>query len=486
MLSSLPPANNYKAQLKEFQTKLGGVQGPIALGTKIGGSGTDLLIRTGDGQTSVTELKLKDKSEKEVREMFLAIAHAKQIFVDVASTLEQEVIPMVDSVCGFPLTNDLRNPESPETTAVEGEHYLRNLNRGQTILSGITAPELNIFPAGTPTNSASHNRVYNFAALNRCATEANQELGFDFHYSDDTGKTRTTTALGNQNPKTKVQIQAMSTNDTVLVARSAANKLQKGENCVGIVAGSGFNIGYCENYLGDDQFAEVVNTEIGESAAIGFQHPFLDDVISGDGASLEKLLACKEKGKGGLEARFEHIARIAGNADHAAKETAAKTINSYLNQSYETETNFTSQDLEKAVSDLRTTITRKGYRNALIDTLGNRHQLEAQKLAKALFILQIDLLTTVLSSKRMQPTMTNPKTSKIALTGSWAANIIKALPQGTDIFTKLLNAKLKKGKPFSSSDIILRESLEYDGMINQLDSALVPIKAAMARALVRL
>ncbi len=503
MVYRLPDINNrnYHAALEKFQSRLNSTQGRLALGVQIGGSGTKLLIRTADGQTLETELGLKDKFDKsktpidkqnEVREMFIAIMHAKQMFIDVASTLEQEVIPMVDSICGFPLTKTQVNPESPDAEIIKGEHYLRNLDHGQTILSGITNAEINTMPAGTTDNPSSHNRIYNFEALSRHAAQANPKLNFDFSYSDDTKNTTTINSSIKPNPGNKVQIQSTTTNDTVLVARSIADKIQTGENTVGIVVGSGFNIGYCENYQGNGKFAEIRNTEIGGSNNTSdvflslSDEPFLNEARSLNDANLEKLLACSESGKEGLEARFEHLTAIVNSNNNDAISSATKTINFYLDKAYSNDQGITIGSIKTEMPKIKAEIQKTGsYRNTFLHILKNGSP-DAQLIVKALFVMQINAITKVLSSKNMFPLISNPKTTKIAITGSWGGILIGALDKGAEIFATLLNDKLKAKTGYTRSqytagDITLYGKNDYDGMVHMLDNALIQAKAAMAR-----
>jgi len=507
--------NVYARKLNEFeQTLKEKLQGNkrAALGVKIGGSGANIIAKLDDGSLVETGFKLNkkpeakdqtaeslEKQQNEVRDMFLAIAKVKEIFITAANNVGQNILPMIDSICGFPLSGKTPNPEIADTRLRDndgfyspGDHYLRNLDHGSTI--ALDGPEYETMPPGSLDNPSDHNRVYNFLELtNSAAKTALGSKKYNIVYRDDLRQTAT------PNHPDTITISQNTTNDTVLVASSSASLagedaksgVQLGENAVGLVCGTGFNIGYCEDYQGDSKFAKVSNTEIGATQVKAETNKLVTTLDAPGEQNLEKLLASSNVLEDGLSGRFNRLEKQLNATDSSKAKQSLDTLNEALastNLNLGVTKPLTVENAKIGVTAIRKLLAKQkreepSYREAFEQALKLTSPNPAELIARAFVALQLEQISDILSSGKIGDLMKDDKTTRLGLTGSWIVNPIEALPNGKAFFLNILNRKLGRKKPLVAQNLVLFSEKDKDGMINMLDSSLLQAKAAMARAI---
>ncbi len=515
-MSPLPAVqtSHFKTQLAAFKTSLEGLKSKdvktIALGVQVGGSGTRLVLRSHDTNGNnnenipVTQLKLETKSPDEIRDLFIAVAHAKQMFINLAKDLGQTVLPIIDSICGFPLSAKSPNPDITNKTRREngksyelGEHFLANLNRGPTTSRTEALSKNVIMPAGSVYDEDENNRVVNFLNLTKSAASSIQGLAFNISYRDDIN--HQAKPIGDSEVNPTITINQSVTNDTVLVASSAASHIDEnshnrftvkpGENVVGLVCGTGFNIGFCKNREEGNGFTEVENTEIGHTKDTIDSYLTPLDPTGTKALSLEKLLASSKDGEG-IRGRFNRLAEQMTNPSDLSQKSI-NTLNQALKNTGLNQHNCDPLTVNnvtigvRAIQELIVEQVRQGkppsYRDAFTAALKLQSHNPAELLARAFTALQFDQITQVLSTGNTGKIMRDDKTTRLALTGSWIVNLIDSLPNGKTIFLDVLNKKLNRKTPLTTEQLVLFKDKDCDGMNNALDNSLIQARAAMAR-----
>ena len=505
---SLPAISNaqFQKDLKEFEQKLSELKGSkdfIAQGLKVGGSKVEVIVKAKD-KAPISVCFKRDGSlspaekEAETRDLFITVAHAKRAFVDVAQSMGQTILPMIDSVCGYPINDKHPHPQVAELKYPVGAHYLANLDHG--IVNDTNPFHERVF---VNPSQESNRRMYNLLALNHLAVSPGVNFKLDYK-DDDTQHSLSLQAQAPFGEQRALDLKISSTNDTLLVARSASthhsSTIGEGENVIGLVCGSGFNIGSCNNYQSQkNDFTGSNNTEIGgRLKGLSVLKPYITSLdqnlveAKGEDLSLENLLACPKGKLEGLPNRLETFCQQLQAKDKSAAKQSIKELNDAIKfMGFSNEDVLKYEDMFFAAKTLQSESHKtNSYRETLIRNATNTNPGSATTLvARAFIALQLSQIIKVLASQdnsQLHASMIDTKTRRIALTGSWATNLVEAMPSGygKSVFAEVLNRELKReGKDqIAASDIILYGDNDYDGMINHLDNALMQARAALSRA----
>jgi hypothetical protein len=354
-----------------------------------------------------------------------------------------------------------------------------------------------MMPAGSHEKPEENNHVVNFLNLTNSAASSIPGLAFNISYRDDINPQAKLISGSEASPT--ITINQSVTNDTVLVASSAAshvddvshNRLtvKPGENVVGLVCGTGFNIGYCKSREENNGFSEIVNTEIGHTKDTIDSYLTPLDPAKNPDLSLEKLLA-SSKDNEGIRGRFNNLV-VQINRSSSLLQNSIDTLNQALKNTglnQHAQNPLTVNNVAIGVRSIQELIAEQGkqrkppsYRDAFTAALQSSSPYPAELLARAFTALQFDQITQVLSTGNTGNIMRDDKTTRLALTGSWVVNLIDSLPNGKTIFLGILNKKLNRTNPLTTEQLVLFKDKDCDGMSNALDNAIIQAKAAMAR-----
>lgn len=209
----------------------------LAAAVQIGGSGTRLILGKVTDKTRGSKIIncQPTKGDHRDRAGLLVLADILKVIAEKAKDLDQNSIPLMLSVAGYPCKD---NPGLYGNTALKDSEAVWNFANFRPQNGEANAA----LDKDIPKNAPERERLLNVKELPYARfAEGDKKNCFD----------------------TKIY------NDTVSLATACAgnDNLQDGDSTVGLVCETGFNIGFAENYNQEtSSFQSSTNTESGQEA----------------------------------------------------------------------------------------------------------------------------------------------------------------------------------------------------------------------------
>lgn len=427
------------------QTASAGSQQPIAAVVRVGGSGTDILVSGLHEKPDHIKIHAgRDPDKADIANHSADLMVVKDILTSLAEQATnsvQSIMDVVFSVAGFATNADPVRAREFKQIPQNGEIYL-------------------------PNGKANGVKGFNWKALNHME-EIRDRAQVSLHYRDDG------MSVNDSSYSTTLRVSIL--NDTVAVAASAAKDLTEGEHAIGLVCGTGMNIGHCKDYnTSTGDFRVTENTEAGHSQlplpkvgedVFKYQSPLDLNYArtKGETLTLEETFAGDA-----LPRAYKMLKAMLG--DPAILKRTREQVLQHLNRYAPVDAKFdiSDNDGENVLSiNFDETSTINAELRAEIMPTNHKIEYRARSgdvLARALTLSLADRLSNTLIEKYGNE-IKNPKTKVFAMTGSHLLHGILEVPGAQELFIDKLQDFRRNASPNSEPLKIVKHGRnDMDGL----------------------
>ncbi len=419
----------------DFAKELGEIQAPLALSARLGGSTVDFAIAGLDDRARIYEISAPNQGQA-VEVLFDVIRLVSEKAIEIG----QSILPVTFGVAGSSTISEpnkyLGEPALPQ---VLGLHSLPNYS----------------FNGSSLAEDVGHIRKPSLVNFYTAMTRTLSGLPVTLNYIDEA---RVANPIVDKSENSKLVMDYTVRNDTVSVAASCVDGLRNGDNVLGLVCGSGFNLGYCSNYQ-KGRFIEERNYEAGHhSIPLKFTSP-LDLYISDQRKRTpEQVFAGGNKGNEnkGIRMQLKFLREVLADPEGINYKFVEYSVLPHLNQ-------FLNEPLTMD-SIQKSPLIRADY-------LASNRELVAEAkaadpLALALCLSQAKRLGAYLAAS-FKTQFASALTQKLAITGSHFLDILSV--HGAENLFKAELAKVR-GSLNDQIQLVTLDKDRVDGMIELVES----------------